>query len=256
MEVVVASEGQLVRCPAVFGKHVKVAELVGRARGGRIDEALSIVRDVGTGPVEALLLEDGLGPGHARSLGRHAPDVSRSQGDAPVGKKEQLFPVRGPGGLNVHVPFPEVEAVLTVGVVPGEGGGRSVPASLPEGTHVDVEVPAGLGGDVGQTGCRRGKRRDRRRGGSRRSGRGTVPFSGPGSEAEWCVPRGRRCRRSTFRQGTSRGRSDSARRRSVRRLPGWPGRSARWSPEALRRSDCRPEPRREPRAWPEGAGGR
>ena len=59
----------------------------------------------------------------------------------------------------MHVPLPEVEARLPVGMVPGEGGGGPGPAPLPDGTDMDVEVPVGLGGDVGQPAPVRGKRR-------------------------------------------------------------------------------------------------
>ena len=159
MEVVVTAEGQLVGRPAGSGEHIEVVELVGGAAGGGVDEALPVGRDVGAGSVKALLLQDGLGLAHARPLDRHAPHVPRSQGDAPVGKQEQLFSIRAPGGLNVHVPLPEVEARLPVGMIPGEGGGRSGPTPLPDGTDMDVEIPVGLGGDVGQAAPVRGKRR-------------------------------------------------------------------------------------------------
>ena len=157
MEVVESAEAQLVGRPAGGGEHVEVVELVGGAAGGGVNEALPVGGEVGAGPIEALLLQDGFGLAHARSFGRHAPHVPRSQWDAPIGEEEQFFPVRAPGGLNVHVPFPEIEAAFSIGMVPGEGDGRSGPAPLPDGTDMDVEVPVGLGGNVGQPVPVRGK---------------------------------------------------------------------------------------------------
>ena len=157
VEGVEVEKGHLVRFAAGGGLHVQVLELVGGARGGRVDEALAVVRNMRLRAVQGLLRQDDLPVLDAADPRRDPVHVAAAERHVAVGDEEQLVAARQPCGRDVHVPGAEVEAVAAEGVVRGDRDFGSGPGAVREGADVDVEVAAGRGGHVGDAVAGRGE---------------------------------------------------------------------------------------------------
>ena len=150
MERVVVQEGHLVGLAADRRLHVEVAELIRRSAGGRIDESLAVQGNVRPGPVERLLGKHRRRLQESVFLGRNPEHVSGAERHAAVGDDEQLTAAGKPGRGDRHVPGAEVEPVVPVVVVPGDGDLVSRPLPVFDRAHVDVEVAVRLRGHVGE----------------------------------------------------------------------------------------------------------
>src|SRR5258705_7457668 len=92
----------------------------------------------------SLLLEDGLGFQNPVRLNRHPHHIARTEGDIPVGDEQQLFSVRHPVRLRMHIPRAEVIPVFAEAVVARERDLFAGPSAVTDRAHIDVENPFGL----------------------------------------------------------------------------------------------------------------
>ena len=153
MEGVVLEERQLVGLSPHRRLHVEVRELIRRSAGRRVDETLSVDRDVGTRAVERLLSQDRSTLGNATRGGRNPQHVAGAERHVPIGQDQKLVAIGKPCRAEMHVPFAEVESAPPECGVLAHRRLFACPLAVCDRSHGDVEVPGGLRRDVGDLGA-------------------------------------------------------------------------------------------------------
>ena len=159
MKVIPTVERQLVRRAACERDNVQVVKLIGRAGGGRVDNALAVDGNLRPGAIQRLLLQDADRLADTARFGRHAPQIARAEAGIAIAHEHDLRAIGSPGRLRVAIPETHVEALAGMAVIEGQGDGLAVPMPVAKLAQVDVEVAAGESRDVGQAAAVRGEDR-------------------------------------------------------------------------------------------------
>ena len=175
MKGIVLEEGQLVRLAARGRLHVHVVELVRRASGRGVDEALAVERDVRPRAIQRLFRQHGrrlVDPVRGRG---HAQHVAGAKRRVPVRDQEQLGAAGQPGRRDVHVHPAEVQTIAPEIAVARHRDLVARELAVRDRPDEHVEVSVRLRGHVGEA---RPVRREDRVHVDLRVGRERAAFAG------------------------------------------------------------------------------